>query len=53
MEALLDKYTQFFYEHNTGVAFKSIAPSGENAEAEESAAEEEQEVAAPSTDEWT
>lgn len=52
MEALLDKYTQYFYEHNTGVAYKSISPTGEDAEVEE-AEQEETEVAAPSTDEWT
>lgn len=51
MEALLDKYTQYFYEHNTGVAYKSIAPTGADAEVDGPEVEEE-EVAAPATDEW-
>lgn len=48
MEAMLAKYTQEFYEANTGIVFKSIAPKSEEEKEEE--AEEE---AAPDDGEWT
>lgn len=48
LEAMLRKYTQEFYEENTGVAFKSIAPNAKQ-EGDESAEEEE----APADEEWT
>lgn len=48
LEAMLQKYTEQFYEANTGVKFKSIAP---NAPAE--AEEEQEEEAAPEDEEWS
>lgn len=51
LEALLDKYTAQFYEANTGVALKSIAPDASEGKAEEP--EDEPEVEAPSDEEWS
>lgn len=50
LEAMLKKYTSEFYEANTGVKWKDIAPTATEAAAEEEV--EEPEVAAPADSEW-
>lgn len=51
LEAMLSKYTVQFYEENTGVVFKSIAPGASEGKPEEP--EDEPEVEAPSDEEWS
>lgn len=53
MDTLLSKYTETFYEQNTGLKYKSIAPSG--GEQGEDEAQEEDKAPfdeAPADDEW-
>lgn len=49
LEGMLAKYTQEFYETNTGVKYKSIAPASSEAEVAPPAVEE---VEAPVDSEW-
>lgn len=49
LESMLVKYTQEFYEKNTGVKWKDIAPASQEAEVEP---EEPEEVEAPADEEW-
>lgn len=49
MEAMLAKYTQEFYEGNTGVKWKDIAPSAPKGSSDDAEAEDE---AAPADTEW-
>lgn len=48
LEQILAKYTQEFYENNTGVKFKSISPSAKETEVEEPAGDDD----APADEAW-
>lgn len=50
LELMLKQYMKEFYEFNTGVAFKDIAPS--SAKTETTDAPSEEEVEAPADDQW-
>lgn len=49
MDTLLNKYTQQFYEANTGLAWKDISPNGSKEETADEASPEEE---APDDDNW-
>lgn len=51
LEGMLAKYTQEFYESNTGVKWKDISPAAADA-TPEAEAEEVEEVEAPTDSEW-
>jgi len=53
IETILSKYTQMFYEQNTGTAWKDIAPKQEEENAPDAEAEEAPEAEAPADEEWS